>query len=166
MNVHYFPAVSSMTEWEIQFATLSKLSNDNNATISQRQNLNLDMFHSCSATVPILPYLVSYSSVKLHVTFQDDMTSERARRYSAGGRDAFWSRCDSGICATAKPEFLSDGWNLEGMQFPKPASHFHFFRVRATFLPSVESVVIFNRLDISKFSLLSSQRNTCLNNIF
>jgi len=139
MNLHYFSTVSStVAKWEIQFATLSKLSNDNNATISQRQNLNLDTFHSCFATVPTLPYLVSYSSVKLHVTFQDDMTLERARRYSASGRDAFWSRCDSGICAT---EFLSDGWNLKGMQFPKPASHFHFFRVRAAFLPSVESVL-------------------------
>jgi len=131
---------------------------DNSATLFQKENPNLNTFHSYSATRFPCSYLVSYSSVKLHATFQDDTTSGRARRYLVGGRDTFWSRCDSAVCATAKPEFLSDSVSRGCNSRNRPTTSIS--STRTFFSPSVlsHSSVTFNRLlDSLRFPFLVNQ---------
>lgn len=118
---------------------------DNNATLFQKENLNPDTFHPCSATIPAL-----LSRIVLVRKIAYDVSRRR----------------DVGTCATILrwwPRYflvplrfrrmrdsearILVGWRLKGMQFSKPTNHFHFLYSHVTFFPlSSHSSVTSHRL--------------------
>lgn len=114
-------------------------------TLFQKKNLNLDMFHSCSATILVL---------LSHVVLVRKIAYDISRRHDVGTCTTIPCRQPRYFLVPVRFRRMRDsetkslvGWRLKGMQFSKPANHFHSLYAHVTFFPpSSHSSVTFNRL--------------------
>lgn len=114
-------------------------------TLFQKGNLNLDTFHSCSATIPAL---------LSRVVLVRKIACDVSRRHDVGTCATIPRRWPRYFLVPLRFQRMRDskarilvGWRLKGMQFSKPANHFHFLYAHVTFFPpSSHSSVTFNRL--------------------
>lgn len=112
------------------------------------------MFHSCSGTILAL---------LSHVVLVRKIACDISRRHDVGTCPTIPRRWSRYFLVSLRFRRMRDsearslvGWRLKGMQFSKPANHFHLLYAHVTFfLPSSHSSVTFNRLFARIFRFLN-----------